>query len=197
MSTCWLAGSSPGLRAEKGVIMKVVYFVGVALMLAIQAGAETYTWTDDNGTFNFTDDMSLVPQKYRKNVGKRNDVDVQAPASSLAVPDVKEKGTPAKKDTGSGLPSYVDNGGDIYEGKKAEVWQQQMRPLFAEVKRLEQELEQLESQLKNPVGMSREQYDKIPQLFKETQGRYKDALKKYNDLNDAANRAGLPAEFRK
>ncbi|HYA43657.1 MAG TPA: hypothetical protein VEF34_20320 [Syntrophobacteraceae bacterium] len=37
----------------------------------------------------------------------------------------------------------------------------------------------------------------LPQEFKDTQLRYNEAIKAYNDLNDAANKAELPAEYRK
>jgi hypothetical protein len=37
----------------------------------------------------------------------------------------------------------------------------------------------------------------LPQEFRDTQKRYNEAIKAYNDLNDAANKAELPIEYRK
>ena len=87
--------------------MKAVLLAGAALLLAVQAGAETYTWTDDKGTFNFTDDLSLVPQKYRKNVGKRGDVEEQVPAPSSLRLMLRKRTPLSRKMPAIGLPKEV------------------------------------------------------------------------------------------
>ena len=171
--------------------MKFVAFVGMLLLVAAYAGAETYSWTDENGTYNFTDDLSNVPKKYRAQVEKRGD---QGEQPSLE-PEVKDAAAPPPAQKGNGTRGLADNG--LYGGKSAEDWQRQMRPLYAEVKRLEQQLVELESLMKNPVGISRARFDALPQEFREAQKQYNEALKSYNDLNDAANPTGLPPEFRK
>jgi hypothetical protein len=40
-------------------------FLGALLATAI-THAQTYKWTDENGRISFTDDLSKVPEKYRK-----------------------------------------------------------------------------------------------------------------------------------
>ncbi|MBK5276374.1 MAG: hypothetical protein JJE30_15190 [Desulfuromonadales bacterium] len=185
--------------------MKRIVILASIVLWAAPLPAETYSWIDDNGTYNFTEDFSKVPKKYRKSVGKRGDMDSQPSPSRAAepVPNIKPV-TPAAsadtkgssgKDAGGGKKDKADN--DLYDGKKPEVWQQDFRARAAEYKRLEQQLVQIESLIKNPRGISKERFDGLSQEFKETQKQYNAALKFYNELNDAANKAGLPAEFRK
>ena len=85
----------------------------------------------------------------------------------------------------------------MYGGYKAETWQKEFRDREAQYKQLEDQLAQIEELVKKPVGVSMERLQGLPQEFKDTQKRYDEALKAYNDLNDAANKAGLPAEYRK
>jgi hypothetical protein len=176
--------------------MKLIVIAGMMILLAAHAGAETYTWTDENGTFNFTDDLSSVPLKYRKNVGKRGDINVQQDAPARAAePTARVKAVPAQKLGDSDVKGSAVDG--LYNGKKPELWQQQMQPLYGEVKRLEQQLLQIEGLIKKPAGISKTRYDGLQNEFKEAQSKYNEALKSYNELNEAANKAGLPAEFRK
>ena len=189
--------------------MKRIVILASVVLWAAPLAAETYSWIDDNGTYNFTEDYSSVPKKYRKSVGKRGNMDGQSPFPRAVepvsrakpvspAPGADTKGTavaPALKEAGGALQDKADNG--LYDGKKPEVWQQDFRARAAEYKRLEQQLVQLESLIKNPRGISKERFDGLSQEFKETQKQYNTALKSYNDLNDAANKAGLPGEFRK
>lgn len=160
--------------------------------------AETYSWTDASGTINFTEDYSSIPRKYRKKVHKRDDVSGQPvppiPAANVAGGKQSKPGEPRATRANE---APADTGNGLYGGKKGEAWQPEFQARGAELKRLEQQLIQLEALIKKPVGISRERTFGLPQEFKETQRRYNDALKSYNELNDAANKAGLPAEFRK
>jgi hypothetical protein len=46
------------------IIISVVFW-GLFLVLS-NAQAQTYKWTDEHGRISFTDDLSQVPEKYRK-----------------------------------------------------------------------------------------------------------------------------------
>jgi hypothetical protein len=85
----------------------------------------------------------------------------------------------------------------LFSGKKAENWQQEFKVREADYKQLENQLLHLEELMKKPVGVSMERIQGLPQEFRDTQKRYINAIKAYNDLNDAANKAELPAEYRK
>jgi len=175
--------------------MKVCIVLAGLVLWAAPLWAETYTWVDDNGTYNFTEDYSRVPAKYRKNVGKRGDMDGQPAGSRAALPSGKPAPLTPQAVKENQDAAGEDNG--LFGGKKPEVWQQEMRPLYGEVKRLEQLLVELQALIKNPDGISKRRIDGLPQEFRETQKQYMEQLKQYNSLNDEANKVGLPAEFRK
>ena len=42
--------------------MRFIAVAGAVLVLAVQVGAETYSWVDEQGTYNFTEDLSKVPR---------------------------------------------------------------------------------------------------------------------------------------
>jgi hypothetical protein len=179
---------------------RIVALVAVMLLRSLPVMAETYTWTDKSGTVNFSDDYYSVPKEYRKKVRKLGDMDASpAPAESgksrEEQPAHSVKSRTDKTDTSGDPGAKSDNG--LYGGKKAGTWQQEFRAREAEYKQLETQLSQLEELMKKPVGISIERIQGLPQEFKDTQKQYNEALKAYNDLNDAANKAELPVEYRK
>jgi len=182
---------------EYNTMKRIAALVAVMLLRSLPIMAETYTWTDKSGTVNFSDDYSSVPKQYRKKVRKLGDMDA-APAPADA--GKSGGGKPAQPVTSktdiSGAPGMkTDNG--FYGGREAENWRQEFRIRETNYKQLEDQLSQLEELIKKPVGISNERLLGLPQEFKDTQKRYNEAIKAYNDLNDAANKAGLPAEYRK
>lgn len=173
---------------------RIVALAAAMLLWSLPVMAETYTWTDKSGTVNYSDDYYSVPKQYRKNVRKLGDMDApQAPA------DTGKSGgeQPAQPLTGTpGAPAAKPEN-ELYGGKKAKTWQQEFKASVAEYKQMESQLLQVGELIKNPAGISVERMNGLPQEFAEAQKRYNDAIRAYNDLNDAANKAGLPAEYRK
>jgi hypothetical protein len=173
--------------------MKRMLVLAAILLAATPLLAETYSWTDDRGTINFTEDFSQVPKKFRSKVRIRSDGERSTPRNDTV--EVAPKVPAVTKSV-----AVFDNTSaakDLYAGKKAGQWQLEFRSSEAAYKNLEQKLDELTRLIKNPVGISRERFDGLPQEFRETQKEYLQALKQYNELNEAANQAGLPAEFRK
>ncbi|GFE60920.1 DUF4124 domain-containing protein [Geobacter sp. AOG2] len=177
---------------------RIISVLALTLLWSLPVKAETYTWTDKSGTVNFSDDYSSIPKQYRRKVRKLGDMDA-APAAADTAKDGggQQPVRPSTSVIGNPGTAGADSANGLYGGKKAEVWQQEFKAREAEYKRLERELTQLEGLIKNPVGISQERMWGLPQEFRETQKRYNEAIKSYNDLNDAANKVGLPAELRK
>ena len=176
--------------------MKLILTVAGILIFAAPLMAETYSWEDEKGTVNFTENYTSSPAKYRKKARKLGDMG----SDTTSVPPAAVSGakaTPAARATAVTGAGPADEAGGLFGGRKPEAWQQEMRPLYAEVKRLEQQLVELESLIRKPIGISRGRMDGLPQEFRETQKLYNQALKQYNSLNDEANKVGLAAEFRK
>jgi hypothetical protein len=176
--------------------MKLILAVAGILIFAAPLMAETYSWEDEKGTVNFTENYTSIPAKYRKKARKLGDMG----ADTSSVPPAAVSGAKAtsavRTPAGTGAGPAAESSG-LFNGRKPEAWQQEMRPLYAEVKRLEQQLVELESLIRKPAGISKSRADGLPQEFRETQKLYNQALKQYNSLNDEANTVGLPAEFRK
>lgn len=176
--------------------MKLITVVVVIFMFAAPLMAETYTWEDETGTVNFTENYTSVPAKYRKKVRKLGGIGPDMSASLPAVVSTT-KTTPAVRAISVASVSPEGRAAGLFGGRQAEAWQQEMRPLYADVGRLEQQLVELETLIRKPNGISKSRIDGLPQEFKAAQQLYKLALKKYNDMNDEANKVGLPADFRK
>lgn len=70
---------------------RVAFLIFVALIVycAVSLGQEIYQWVDEKGTVHFTDDPSLIPEKYQDQVQKREPP--AEPPSSITAP--KGKGT--------------------------------------------------------------------------------------------------------
>ena len=68
--------------------MKWILLVMIVLIgLALPASAEMYKWVDEKGTVHFTDDPSMIPEKYRPNTETRK-------GTTEPPPKPQEKPTP-------------------------------------------------------------------------------------------------------
>ena len=77
--------------------------------------ADTYTWTDDQGTTHFTDDQGNVPSKFRHQVIKSEDT--ASPPAPETVPTGKtRKPTSAQKEEVGNAPSGNKNFTDLQKG---------------------------------------------------------------------------------
>ncbi len=178
--------------------MKLLLAICAVLFSFAMVNAEIYSWTDDAGTMHFTEDYSQVPKKYRNKLTRRTE-DEDAPSAAPAARPAKaaDKAAVSAPLPAGSAPVKGKDGKLLYGGRPVSQWQNEFRARGSAYKSLESRLDQLAGQIKKPVGIPRERRDALPQEFKAAQQEYLKALKDYNELNDAANRAGLPAEFRK
>jgi hypothetical protein len=58
-----------GGRSMKGTGLLIC--IGLIFCFAVSWGQEVYQWVDEKGTVHFTDDLGLVPEKYRNQVQKK------------------------------------------------------------------------------------------------------------------------------
>jgi hypothetical protein len=177
----------------------VVMFLG-GIFTALPLHAETYFWTDDHGTMNFTDDYSSIPQKYRKKSRTREGIDsASQPPRSAVLPDKAGNSAAVQNDrlikVTPGQAKVEPKG--FYSGKKGGEWASEFRTIDSEVSILEQKILQTKELLKKPTGLNKEQANRLPQDLVSLIEQRNDAIKRYNILNEAANTAGVPAEYRK
>ena len=76
--------------------MNRIAFVLVTIMCNVMyANADTYTWTDDAGVVNFTDDSTRIPPKYRSKATKGEDITIRNPKVQQ---ELKEQEDRARQD---------------------------------------------------------------------------------------------------
>lgn len=174
--------------------MKMLLCLCSLLLMSQPLGAETYSWVDDAGTWNFSEDLSSVPKKYRKKMRRLED------AGNAQVP---QEGVISKNKTGQaeapGAKPAAAVAGDkqLYDGKTQDTWRKEFDAHELELKRLELQLEQLQTTLKGPAGISRERQSALLKEYETLRIEYNERYKVYGDVIESARKAGLTVEIRK
>ena len=181
--------------------MKTVLVVIILVFFAAFALAETYTWTDDQGTVNFADDLGKVPKKYRK---KARVVGEEEPAPAV-VQEEKEKPAVQKQTEGvrgdapqgdkEGAPAAKLDMKAVYGGKEASAWKSEFGGINADLKASEKQLVEFRNRVKDTTGMSRSEYLNIQSTLKSLEYTVLGLRKKLDDLKQEADKAGVPAEL--
>jgi len=100
----------------------LVMLIGWLILFGSAFGQQIYQWVDDKGTVHYTDDISLVPEKYQDQVKEKKTP--KEPASSPPgtltrdKPPKEPQGAPAKKD-------ILGRGEDWWRDKAME-WKQKL-----------------------------------------------------------------------
>lgn len=72
-----------------------MYRIAIALAMVLcsvlYASADTYTWTDDKGVVNFTDDPSMIPRKYKGKLKKGEDITIRNPKVQQELKEQEER----------------------------------------------------------------------------------------------------------
>lgn len=174
--------------------MKTMICMAALVLLTTQSGAETYSWIDENGTYNFSDDYNRVPKKYRKSVGRSGDDGVAKTPADAPVP-VKSEATAIKPATATSTAADADK--SLYDGKTQEEWRKEFDVREAELKSMEQRSEQLQTILRKPVNISRGRYSELMNEYDTLRKEYSDKYKLYSDLVESARKAGLTVVMKK
>ena len=174
--------------------MKLFLCLGFILLLTTQLYAEIYSWIDDGGTYNYTEDYSSVPKKYQKKVKRREDLrqDVKPQVSSepKSIPGQTEK-----VDTKSAEVSGDEKG--LYGGKSRAAWRKEMDVLEAELSSIEQHMERLKKQISDPNGISKDQFEVLKKDYKDSRATYDQKYKNYTELIETVRKAGISVEIKK
>jgi hypothetical protein len=174
--------------------MRTIICAGCFLLLAAQGHAETYSWIDDSGTYNFTEDYSSIPKKYRKKVKRHGDVQQdQAPQAS---PNIEK---PVQQTEKSEAKTAVapDGGKELYGGKSRADWRKELDAREAELSGIEQRMERVRQQTNDPKGISKAQFDVLKMEYDDTRATYEQKYKSYVELIETIRKAGLPVDIKK
>lgn len=174
--------------------MKTFVVMILLAFFAVPALAETYTWTDDQGTVNFADDLGNVPKKYRKRakvLGGEETPPAEVQEGEKPAPAVQQqKG--AAKEVKEAAPAPKK---DVYGGKDAATWKYEFASARANLKATEGQLADHRERLKDTSGMSRVEYLSILNTIKSLEFTVQRQRKQLDDLMKDAAAAGVPAEL--
>ncbi len=181
--------------------MKKTVWLLTLLLFAAPAFGATYTWVDDQGTTNFSDDLGSIPKKYRKKAKILGGEEEEPPPAQEqeAKPKVREKGpesAPGGEAKGTAPAGGQEKKGAEFGGKAGSTWKAEFEKVNADLKAAEDQLVQLRGRLANTGGMSRTEYLSIQATIRNTESRVLELRKKRDDLAAAADRAQVPGEFR-
>lgn len=160
-----------------------------AFILAVSfssASAETYTWTDDQGTIHFTEDLGTVPQKIRKKVLRMEELN-SAPEekSSSPAPAVN-----APKATRQSVPSGGDGDNGSFSGKTYEQWQNDLTEREAAMEAIRKRIEEVAALRKN-LAARKDERDKLFEEHKSLLEKYREMKARYFEQVERARKAGL------
>lgn len=171
--------------------MRLFLCICILLLMAAQPYAETYSWVDADGVWNYSDDFYSIPQKYRKKA-KRTADEVSVPAELDAAPVEKIGLTDPKP------ASAADTQQQLYNGKTREAWRAEFDLHEAELKRLEVRLEELRNTLNaKPSQIPRERQTEMYKEYEDLRVEYNGKYSAYSELIESARKAGLVVEIRK
>jgi ABC-type phosphate transport system auxiliary subunit len=174
--------------------MKICICMGFILLLAAPLHAETYSWVDDSGTYNFTEDYSSVPKKYRKKVKRREDIQQNVKPQASVVPESPTR--QADKTVVKSAPVQGD-GKDMYGGKSRADWHKEMQVLEAELRGLDQHIEKVKAQITDANGVSNAQLEVLKKDYVDSRATYDQKYKSYTELVETIRKTGIAVEIKK
>ena len=177
--------------------MKTCLSLVIMLLFAISAFGATYSWVDDQGTMNFTEDYGKIPKKYRMKARVLGEEEPDQPPSPAPM---NEKSLPKSNVTPEATvqpPTENQQQKKVeYGDKEASVWKNEFGKLNADLKAAEDQLVDLRGQVKDTSKMSRSEYLSIQATIRKVENRVLELRKNRDDLTRAANRANVPDEYR-
>lgn len=179
--------------------MRPVIFLLLLLAMPVTCFAEIYKWVDEKGQIGFADDLGKVPAKYRDKAQATEKVE-----QAVEIVEKTEQGKKGAK-TGSAKQEQPAAAEEkqapvkekpLYEGRGGDAWKRDFERQRLEIKNLEEQAAGIRERMANPGKLSRGEYLSLQNTSKDLDARISTAQKKLQALNDAADRAEVPPEFR-
>jgi len=170
-------------------MMKLICVIAGVLLWTAPLMAETYSWVDESGTYNFTEDYSRVPKKYRSNVDKRGDMGA-VPQAKEPVPSPGRSGVAppaALKEpvTGTSQSPYGSFGGRSYD-----QWKQEFGEREAAMGAIRKRIEEIDALLKNNSSPN-EQAQSLRTERNKSVEQFNEMRKQYDQFAEQARKAGI------
>ena len=178
--------------------MRHLLLILVLFAVPVLCSAEVYKWVDEKGATGYSDDLSKVPEKYRNNaiaVDSGEQAVEILENSGPVIGDKKEK--EVKKEQEKDLKGQ-EKGKEqrAYDGKAGEVWKQDFARQKHQIKSLEEQATGLKERMADGNKKSRGEYLTLQNTLRDLNVRIEKAKGKLDSLNETADKADVPAEFR-
>lgn len=160
-------------------------FVVLSLLFStsLPVAAETYSWTDGNGTVNFTEDVGSIPKKYRKKAKMYGDV---SPSELLSSPIAKQQTVPLVKDS-----KTVSDSARMYDGKTFEQWKQILGDKENIMNDVKKRIDEMDTKIKKGGTMREVMQDRNRLVQQYNAMRFE-----YEKQVESARKAGLKVEMK-
>lgn len=159
----------------------------ICLTSATTVSADTYSWTDDQGTVHFTENPAEVPKQLRGS--SRRSADEATPAARETTPG-DGKGSPEAEGKPAPAPS------ESYPFTTQEEWQTELRRQENAMEELYKRLEGIAAQFRNPQGSAAEKRE-LAATHGQLTAEYNGQKERYYRLVEAARKAGFPVDLQK
>lgn len=163
----------------------------LAMACVAVADAETYSWTDAQGTMHFTEDLGAVPAKLRKKVKKLGgDEPASIPAAKPESQTSSAK-VPAVAPAGKGEPQSTE----AYAGKTYDQWKQDLADREAAMRGVRQRIDEIAGQLKGG-SVSFDSQQKLIDEHTALVKRFKEIRADYDRQVETIRKAGLQVNLK-
>lgn len=174
--------------------MKVLIALAGFMVWAAPLLAETYSWVDETGTYNFTEDYARVPKKYRKSVGKRGNMTSEPVPTEPVLSTSGSKVVPGEssKNAVSGKP---ETAGANFGGKSFDQWKQEFSEREAAMLAIRKRVDEIDALLKGSQSDKEQAQSLIPERNKAVE-QFNELRKQYDQQVELARKAGITFELK-
>lgn len=168
------------------------YLTLFALVTAITvsaAHADTYSWTDEQGTVNFSEDLGSVPKQFRKKARKIQDTEPQPEEQPASEPEAG-KAPKAAPTTATSNGQYPD---EKFAGKTYGQWEKDLRDREAAMAAVRQEIDEIDRELQAGTSKTNELREKRASLL----AQFRQMKTEYDQTIESARQAGLQVNIEK
>jgi hypothetical protein len=104
------------------------FLFGLLLASSVVSAEEIYRWTDEKGVVHFTDDPSLIPEKYQEQIETEKIPKESPPPASQVQPQAGPTGPPSAKaaSPSSGRKDVLGRGEDWWKAQ-AKMWKEKLQ----------------------------------------------------------------------
>jgi hypothetical protein len=170
-------------------MMKMITVLAAVLLWTTPVMAETYSWVDDSGTYNFTEEYSRVPKKYRNKVDKRGDMGASAQTNESVAPPSKSNAIPPAdaKNAAAGKPGTPAGS---FGGKSYDQWKQEFGEREAAMGVIKRRIDEIDALLKSAPPNGEQTRSLLAERHKAAE-QFNELRKQYDQFAEQARKAGI------